>query len=102
MRQVMEYCNTLDLPVIDHCEDPSLFAGGVMREGARSIRLGLKGIPAESESICAGRDVEVAGLTGSAAAHRASFDDRGAGVCARGEERRIESDVRGDARTTLR
>ena len=63
MRQVMDYCSTLDLPVIDHCEDPSLFAGGVMREGPRSIRLGLKGIPAESESICAGRDVELAGLT---------------------------------------
>src|SRR5579862_9723582 len=65
MRQVMEYCSTLDLPVIDHCEDPSLFAGGVMREGPRSIRLGLKGIPAQSESICAGRDVELAGLTGA-------------------------------------
>src|SRR6202167_1492857 len=65
MRQVMDYCSALDLPVIDHCEDPSLFAGGVMREGARSIRLGLKGIPAQSESICAGRDVEVAGLTGA-------------------------------------
>jgi dihydroorotase len=63
MRQVMDYSNSLDLPVIDHCEDPSLFAGGVMREGPRSIRLGLKGIPAESESICAGRDVELAGLT---------------------------------------
>src|SRR5271155_1026266 len=65
MRQVMDYCNSLDLPVIDHCEDPSLFAGGVMREGPRSIRLGLKGIPAESESICAGRDVELAVLTRS-------------------------------------
>ena len=65
MRQVMDYCSALDLPVIDHCEDPSLFAGGVMREGPRSIRLGLKGIPAQSESICAGRDVEVAGLTGA-------------------------------------
>jgi dihydroorotase len=63
MRQVMDYCNSLELPVIDHCEDPSLFAGGVMREGPRSIRLGLKGIPAESESICAGRDVELALLT---------------------------------------
>jgi dihydroorotase len=63
MRQVMDYCSTLDLPVIDHCEDPSLFAGGVMREGPRSIRLGLKGIPGQSESICAGRDVELAGLT---------------------------------------
>src|ERR1700691_6043946 len=65
MRQVMDYCRALDLPVIDHCEDPSLFAGGVMREGPRSIRLGLKGIPAQSESICVGRDVEVAMLTGA-------------------------------------
>jgi dihydroorotase len=62
MRQAMEYCEALGLPVIDHCEDPSLFAGGVMREGEQSARLGLKGIPAQSESICVGRDVEVAGL----------------------------------------
>ena len=65
MRQVMDYCNPLGLPVIDHCEDPSLFAGGVMREGPASTRLGLKGIPAQSESICVGRDVEVALLTGA-------------------------------------
>lgn len=76
MRQVMDYCNSLDLPVIDHCEDASLFAGGVMREGAHSIRLGLKGIPAESESICAGRDVEMAGLTG-ARLHIAHMSTRG-------------------------
>src|SRR5271170_6372058 len=65
MRQVMDYCRALNLLVIDHCEDPSLFAGGVMREGPRSIRLGLKGIPSQSESICVGRDVEVAMLTGA-------------------------------------
>ena len=65
MRQVMEYCDSLGLPVIDHCEDPSLFAGGVMREGPNSLRLGLKGIPGESESICVGRDVEMALLTGA-------------------------------------
>src|ERR1700722_5966718 len=65
VRQVMDYCSTLNLPVIEHCEDPSLFAGGVMRDGPRSIRLGLKGIPAQSESICAGRDVEIAALTGA-------------------------------------
>ena len=63
MRQVMEYCDTLGLPVIDHCEDPSLSAGGVMREGPASLRLGLKGVPAQSESICVGRDVELARLT---------------------------------------
>jgi dihydroorotase len=65
MRQVMEYCDSLGLPVIDHCEDPSLAAGGVMREGPQSLRLGLKGIPSQSESICVGRDVELAGLTGA-------------------------------------
>jgi dihydroorotase len=65
MRQVMDYCRALDLPVIDHCEDPSLFAGGVMREGPTSMRLGLKGIPAQSETICVGRDVEVAAITGA-------------------------------------
>ncbi|MGA8766522.1 MAG: amidohydrolase family protein, partial [Candidatus Acidiferrales bacterium] len=75
MRQVMDYCNTLDLPVIDHCEDPSLFAGGVMREGPQSLRLGLQGIPAQSESICVGRDVEVALLTGARLhiAHMSTF-----------------------------
>jgi dihydroorotase len=76
MRQVMDYCNSLGLPVIDHCEDPSLFAGGVMREGPQSVRLGLKGIPAQSESICAGRDVEVAALTG-ARLHIAHLSTRG-------------------------
>src|SRR6202050_5225499 len=65
MRQVMDYCRPLGLPVIDHCEDPSLFAGGVMREGPASIRMGLKGIPSQSESICVGRDVEMAMLTGA-------------------------------------
>jgi dihydroorotase len=65
MRQVMDYCNPLGLPVIDHCEDPSLFAGGVMREGPQSLKLGLQGIPAQSESICVGRDVAMALLTGA-------------------------------------
>jgi len=65
MRQVMDYCTPLGLPVIDHCEDPSLFAGGVMREGPHSLKLGLPGIPAASESICVGRDIEMALLTGA-------------------------------------
>src|SRR6202050_201165 len=76
MRQVMEYCNSLSLLVIDHCEDPSLFAGGVMREGAQSLKLGLQGIPAQSESICVGRDVEVALLT-QARLHIAHMSTRG-------------------------
>jgi dihydroorotase len=51
LRQVMDYCRALDLPVIDHCEDSSLFAGAVMREGKQSVRLGLRGMPAATESL---------------------------------------------------
>lgn len=76
LRQVMDYSGALGLPVIDHCEDSSLAAGGVMREGPRSIRLGLKGMPAAAESICAGRDVEVALLSG-ARLHIAHLSTRG-------------------------
>jgi dihydroorotase len=64
LRQVMDYCRALDLPVIDHCEDSSLFAGAVMREGRQSLRLGLRGMPAATESIAVGRDIQVTELTG--------------------------------------
>jgi dihydroorotase len=63
LRQVMEYCQALDLPVIDHCEDSSLFAGAVMREGKQSVRLGLRGMPAATESLAVARDVQVGELT---------------------------------------
>src|SRR6202142_3297167 len=63
LRQVMDYCRALDLPVIDHCEDASLFAGAVMREGKQSVRLGLRGMPAATESLCVARDVQVGELT---------------------------------------
>jgi dihydroorotase len=64
LRQVMDYCRALDLPVIDHCEDSSLFAGAVMREGRHSVRLGLPGMPAATESIAVARDIQVTELTG--------------------------------------
>lgn len=63
LRQVMEYCRALDLAVIDHCEDSSLFAGAVMREGRQSVRLGLRGMPAATESLAVARDVQVGELT---------------------------------------
>ena len=65
LRQVMEYCRALELPVIDHCEDSSLFAGAVMREGKQSVRLGLRGMPAATESLAVARDVQVGELTQS-------------------------------------
>jgi dihydroorotase len=62
-RQVMDYCRSLDLPVIEHAEDVSLAAGAVMREGVTSTRLGLPGMPAAAESVCVARDVQLADLT---------------------------------------
>src|SRR5437868_1918603 len=64
-RQVMDYCRSLDLPVIEHSEDVSLAAGAVMREGLTSTRLGLPGMPAAAESVCVARDVQLAELTGA-------------------------------------
>jgi dihydroorotase len=64
-RQVMDYCRSLDLPVIEHAEDVSLAAGAVMREGVTSTRLGLRGMPAAAESICVARDVQLAELAGA-------------------------------------
>ena len=64
LRQVMDYCHSLGLPVIDHCEDSSLAAGAVMREGPRSVRLGHQGMPAAAESIAVARDLQVVELTG--------------------------------------
>ena len=65
MRRALEYANGFDLTVVDHCQDPSLSAGGVMHEGRWSLILGLRGIPAAAEEMDAVRDCVLAKLTGS-------------------------------------
>jgi dihydroorotase len=65
MRRAMEFARSYDIPVIDHCEDLNLSAGGDMHEGAKSVRLGLRGIPAASEDIMVARDLLLAQLTGA-------------------------------------
>jgi dihydroorotase len=64
MRTALEYARTFGIPVIDHCEEPTLAAGGAMNEGVVSARLGLKGIPSEAEEIMAIRDILLARRTG--------------------------------------
>jgi dihydroorotase len=65
MRRALEYASMLGLPVIDHCEDASLAAGGVMHEGWVSSRLGLRGAPSAAEETMVARDVALAEATGS-------------------------------------
>jgi dihydroorotase len=64
MRSALEYARTFGIPVADHCEEPTLAAGGAMNEGVVSARLGLKGVPAEAEEITAIRDILLARRTG--------------------------------------
>ena len=64
MRTALEYAQTFGIPVADHCEEPTLAAGGVMHEGLVATRLGLKGIPSAAEEIMVARDVLLAELTG--------------------------------------
>jgi len=65
MRRAMEFARSLGIPVIDHCEDLHLSAGGDMHEGFESVRLGLRGIPACSEDVMVARDILLAEVTGA-------------------------------------
>src|SRR5450755_3565097 len=65
MRRAMEFARSLGIPVINHCEDLHLSAGGDMHEGAESVRLGLRGIPSASEDVMVARDLLLAELTGA-------------------------------------
>ncbi len=64
MRRALEYASLFGMPVIDHCEDPSLKGEGVAHEGFQAALLGLRGIPGEAESIMVERDVTLAAMTG--------------------------------------
>ncbi|HKY96314.1 MAG TPA: dihydroorotase [Gemmatimonadaceae bacterium] len=64
MRTALEYARTFNIPVIDHCEEPTLAKGGSMNEGIVSARLGLRGIPSEAEEIMVIRDILLARRTG--------------------------------------
>jgi dihydroorotase len=76
MRRALDYCHTLGLPIIDHCEDQALSNGGIINKGWVSSKLGLKGIPAVAEESMVVRDLALAKLTG-AKLHIAHVSTRG-------------------------
>lgn len=65
LRRALLYSKKFDLVIMVHCQDEGLFCGGCMNEGFVSTKLGLPGIPAESESIEVARDIQLADLTGA-------------------------------------
>lgn len=60
----MQYATLARLPVILHCEDVSLVAGGSANEGAVASRLGLAGRPPAAEDISVYRALRLAELAG--------------------------------------
>ena len=77
MRRALEYAATFGLPIIDHCEEPSLANDAVMHEGWVSTRTGLRGAPSAAEESPVARDIALAEATG-AHVHIAHVSTRGA------------------------
>jgi dihydroorotase len=65
MRRALETAQSLGVPVTDHCEEPTLSAGGVINEGAVSERLQVRGVPNSSEDVCVSRDLILAEAAGA-------------------------------------
>ena len=66
LRRAMEYAGMFGMPVIEHCEDPSLKGDGVAHEGFHAARLGLRGMPGACEALGVERGILLSELTGSA------------------------------------
>ncbi|OFW36873.1 MAG: dihydroorotase [Acidobacteria bacterium RIFCSPLOWO2_12_FULL_67_14] len=66
LRRAMEYAGMFGMPVIEHCEDPSLKGDAVAHEGYQAAALGLRGMPGACEALGVERGVLLSELTGSA------------------------------------
>jgi dihydroorotase len=64
LRNAFSYASNFDMLVMHHVSDAGLVGDGVMNEGLFATVLGLKGIPAEAETVPLARDLELAALTG--------------------------------------
>ena len=64
LRRAFKLSRDLGVAISEHCEDPSLSAGGVINEGPVAVRLGVHGIPSSSEDVCVARDLVIAEATG--------------------------------------
>ena len=65
MRRALTYARDFGALLMQHVEEPSLAAEGVMNEGELASRLGLMGVPREAETVMLERDIRLARLTGA-------------------------------------
>ncbi len=66
MKNAMRYATMFNLPVFDHCEDPSLTGRGQMNAGPQAAYMGLAGISNDSEEVIVARDMILAESTKTA------------------------------------
>ncbi len=64
MRRALQYSALAKLPLVLHCEEPSLSRGGHAHEGEVSAELGLGPYPSSAESVMVERDLALAGSEG--------------------------------------
>ena len=64
MRRTLMLSAAFDFPVIPHCEDVNLSAGGVMNRGEVAAKLNLPGMPNLAEDVIVARDIILAEATG--------------------------------------
>jgi dihydroorotase len=65
MFRALQYVRMFDKPILQHCEDHEMAAGGVMNGGETATRLGLPGINPIAEELMIQRDLALVKQTGS-------------------------------------
>lgn len=64
-REALRRCARAGIPLVEHCEDNTLSAGGLINEGEISRRLGIRGLPRTAEEVMLARDILLAAETGA-------------------------------------
>lgn len=65
MLRALQYLKMFDRPLLQHCEDLDVAAGGVMNAGVTSVRLGLPGINPIAEELMIQRDLTLVRSSGA-------------------------------------
>ena len=65
MLKLLQYCRSLDLPVIVHSEDAGLTGNAVATSGETATRLGLASAPASAEALAISRDLALVRESGA-------------------------------------
>lgn len=65
MKEALQTAASLGVPVLSHCEEAALVAGGVVHAGIAACKWDKPGISSESETMIAERDIRLALETGA-------------------------------------